>query len=226
MRRALSTALASAALLNLWAVAAGPLAQEPVAQGGRAAAVTEAGSTPQPAPQPPAQPQARTNDVHKAVQIKAAGAGSVSIKDFSYGPSSITVHVGDTVTWSNAGPSEHTATASNGSFDTGILKKGRSGSHTFNTAGTFNYICSVHPFMKGTVVVEAAAGSATPSASNSGAAPKAAGTATTPQTTAPSTAAPSKPGLPATGVDIWWLVLSGAMLLASGLVLRRRSSPQ
>jgi LPXTG-motif cell wall-anchored protein len=220
MRRALSTGLATAALLNLWAATAGPLAQEPAAQGGRAAAVTEAGSTPQPEPQPPVQPQERSNDTHAAVKVKAAGAGSVSIKDFSFGPSSITVHVGDTVSWSNTGASEHTATASNGSFDTGILKKGQSGSHTFNTAGTFSYICSVHPFMKGTVVVEAAAGSSTGSTSSS--TPKAAGTAATPEAGTPGTTTPTQTGgLPNTGVDVWWLVLSGALLVASGLVLRR-----
>ena len=224
MRRGLSIGLASVALLNLWAGAAGPLAQEaaPAAQppapaGGRATPVTATGSTPQPQPDP----QTRSSHVHAGVKVKAAGAGSVSIKDFSFGPSSITVHVGDTVSWSNAGPSEHTATASNGSFDTGILKKGQSGSHTFNTAGSFSYICSVHPFMKGTVVVEAAAGSSPPSSSS--ATPKGAGTGSaTPEAGTPGAAAPAQTGgLPNTGVDVWWLVLSGALLLASGLLTRR-----
>jgi LPXTG-motif cell wall-anchored protein len=221
MRRALSTALASAALLNLWAVSAGPLAQEPVAQGGRAAAATEAGSAPQPEPQPPAQPQERSNDTHAAVKVKAAGAGSVSIRDFSFGPSSITVHVGDTVSWSNTGASEHTATASNGSFDTGILKKGQSGSHTFNTAGSFSYICSVHPFMKGTVVVTGASAGSSPKSASGTTAPQASASAT-PEAGTPGVAAPAQTGgLPNTGVDLWWLVLSGALLLASGLLTRR-----
>ena len=57
---------------------------------------------------------------------------------------------GDTVTWSNNGPTGHSATANDGSFDTGILQKGSSGSHTFSQAGTFSYICTPHPFMKGT----------------------------------------------------------------------------
>ena len=65
--------------------------------------------------------------------------------------------MGDTVTWSNAGPTPHSATASDGSFDTGILDKGGSGSHTFTQAGTFAYICTPHPYMKGTVVVQASA---------------------------------------------------------------------
>ncbi len=89
-----------------------------------------------------------------APKARAAAGASVSIKDFSFGPSAITVHVGDTVTWSNQGPSSHTATGSG--FDTGILKKGQSASHTFNSAGTFSYICSIHPFMKASVTVVAA----------------------------------------------------------------------
>ena len=48
-------------------------------------------------------------------------------------------------------PDAHSATANDGSFDTGILSKGGSGSHTFTQAGTFSYICTPHPFMKGTV---------------------------------------------------------------------------
>ena len=57
------------------------------------------------------------------------------------------------MTWLNNGPSAHTATADDGSFNTGVLPKGHSASHTFTKAGTFTYICSIHPFMHGTVVV-------------------------------------------------------------------------
>ena len=77
----------------------------------------------------------------------------MTIADFQFTPATITIHVGDTVTWVNNGPSAHTATASNNSFNTGVLPKGHSASHTFTTAGTFSYICSIHPFMHGTVIV-------------------------------------------------------------------------
>jgi plastocyanin len=88
---------------------------------------------------------------------RAAGDPGDTISDFKFSPATITVHVGDTITWTNNGPTAHTATASNGSFDTGVLKKGESGSHTFTQAGTIAYICSIHPFMHGTVVVLASA---------------------------------------------------------------------
>ena len=66
---------------------------------------------------------------------------SDTISDFKFTPATITIHAGDTITWTNVGPTEHTATASNGSFNTGILKKGRSASHTFTQPGTYAYIC-------------------------------------------------------------------------------------
>ena len=86
----------------------------------------------------------------------AAASGSVTIADFDFTPATITVNQGDTVTWNNNGPTPHSATANDGSFDTGILKKGQTSSHTFNQAGTFSYFCKPHPFMKATVVVQAA----------------------------------------------------------------------
>ena len=87
----------------------------------------------------------------------AAASTGVTISDFKFSPGGVTVNVGDTVTWSNAGPTGHSATANDGSFDTGVLQKGSSGSHTFSQAGTFSYFCKPHPFMKGTITVVAAA---------------------------------------------------------------------
>jgi plastocyanin len=104
-----------------------------------------------------------------AVKAHAAAGTSVTISDFQFTPATITIHVGDTVTWTNNGPSAHTATANDGSFNTGVLQKGQSGSHTFTTAGTFAYHCAIHTFMHGTVVVLAASsGSTTPSSGSSG----------------------------------------------------------
>ena len=104
-----------------------------------------------------------------AVKAHAAGGTSVTISDFQFTPATITIHVGDTVTWTNNGPSAHTATANDGSFNTGVLRKGQSGSHTFTAAGTFAYHCAIHTFMHGTVVVLAASsGSTTPSGGSSG----------------------------------------------------------
>jgi len=149
---------------------------------------------------------------HLARHLSAHAAASdptVTIADFQFTPATITIHVGDTVTWVNNGPSAHTATANNHSFNTGVLQKGHSASHTFTTAGTFTYICSIHPFMHGTVIVLANTTSTTPSTNS-----------TTPTTTTPSTTAGE---LPMTGFALIATVLAGLLLTGVGLTLRKRS---
>jgi len=76
----------------------------------------------------------------------------IEIKGFAFNPATITVKKGTTVKWTNKDGIKHTATGSG--FDTGSLSKEGSGSTTFNEAGTFNYVCSIHPSMKGTIIVE------------------------------------------------------------------------
>lgn len=76
---------------------------------------------------------------------------NVSIKNFAFNPPTITINPGDTVTWTNEDSVAHTATGDD--FDTGHLEKGQSGSYTFQSAGTFDYICTIHPSMKGQVIV-------------------------------------------------------------------------
>ncbi len=160
-----------------------------------------------------------------------AGDPGVTIADFMFSPGTITVHAGDTITWTNNGPSSHTATATNGSFDTGTLRKGASGSHTFTQAGSYTYFCKIHPFMHGTIVVLAATTSAAPKPGSTPAKsspPNRASTATTtkpnegsarsPATKAPSTGGPT---LPMTGANLVTSSLAGLLLLAVGLTLRR-----
>jgi plastocyanin len=150
---------------------------------------------------------------------------AVTIADFHFTPATITIHVGDTVTWTNQGPSPHTATASDGSFNTGVLNKGQSASHTFTKPGTFTYTCQIHPFMHGTVVVLAAASppSSGPPAGNSGTSTSghsASGGTTAPTTTATPAPVSSQPTLPVTGSNIIPAVLVGLLLFAGGLSLR------
>jgi LPXTG-motif cell wall-anchored protein len=136
----------------------------PAAPAPAAAPDTPAPAEPDPADQvlvePGAEAQAskKTKKVKaaKRVKAKAADTANVTIKDFDFTPATVTVVVGDTVTWTNDGPTAHSATAEGGSFDTGIFPDGESRSATFDEAGTFAYICTPHPFMEGTVVVEAA----------------------------------------------------------------------
>jgi plastocyanin len=85
---------------------------------------------------------------------------SVSISGFAFHPQTVSVNVGDTVTWTNNDGVGHTATSS-GDFDTGTIPAGGSKSVTFGSAGTFSYICTIHSAMRGTVIVRAAGGGGT-----------------------------------------------------------------
>ena len=94
------------------------------------------------------------------VPVALAADHPVDIAGFSFSPKSITISVGDSVTWANADAQSHTATADDGSFDTGTVTTSTPKSVTFSTAGTFAYHCKIHPAMTGTVVVEAATATA------------------------------------------------------------------
>lgn len=86
----------------------------------------------------------------------AARSEKVEIEDFAYDPDPVTIEEGGKVTWINRDSVPHTATAEDGSFDTGTLEEGKIGSATFKDAGTYRYVCTIHPQMEGTVEVVAA----------------------------------------------------------------------
>jgi plastocyanin len=78
----------------------------------------------------------------------------VSIENFSFSPATITVKKGTTVTWTNNDTTAHTVTADSGNaFDSGTMEQGKTFSHTFDSAGTFKYHCTLHSDMHGTVTV-------------------------------------------------------------------------
>lgn len=83
----------------------------------------------------------------------AVRSAKVEIEDFAYKPDPVTIEEGGKVTWINRDSAPHTATAEDGSFDTGTLEEGKLKSETFKEPGTFAYICSIHPEMHGTVEV-------------------------------------------------------------------------
>ncbi len=86
----------------------------------------------------------------------AAVAGDqVSIDNFAFAPATLTVKAGSTVVWTNRDEEPHTVAANDGSFHSPGMGTGATFSHTFSTAGTFDYVCSIHPMMHGTVVVTA-----------------------------------------------------------------------
>lgn len=79
---------------------------------------------------------------------------SVNITGFQFQPATVNVGVAGTVEWTNLDSAPHTATAVNGSFDTGTLSQGQSSaSISFPTAGRFEYRCAIHSSMRGTVIV-------------------------------------------------------------------------
>lgn len=80
---------------------------------------------------------------------------SVTIQNFAFSPADITVKKGTTVTWTNQDSTPHTVTETDGKTgpSSGDITKGNHYSFTFDTAGTFQYHCSIHPNMTGTVTV-------------------------------------------------------------------------
>ena len=81
------------------------------------------------------------------------GAKGVDIVDFSFQPSMVFVHPGDTVDWSNQGGANHTVTSDGGAFNSGVLSPGGGYSETFDSPGTYKYHCEIHPSMHGTILV-------------------------------------------------------------------------
>jgi len=87
----------------------------------------------------------------------SAGGHRVMIHDYAYSPASLTLAVGDSVTWTNMDPAPHDVTVTRGpaSFQSPLLSTGQSWTHTFTVAGPYTYICSVHPDMQASVAVAA-----------------------------------------------------------------------
>jgi plastocyanin len=83
-----------------------------------------------------------------------SSAAAEAINDFAFSPETITLKVGSAVTWTNQDPFAHSVKSADGSFVSQDLQQGQTFSATFTTAGTFAYICGIHTFMTGTVVVQ------------------------------------------------------------------------
>ncbi len=97
-------------------------------------------------------PPAGTSAPATGTAAPAAG-NAVSIDNFAFVPATLTVPAGSTVTWTNHDEEPHTVAASDGSFHSPGMGSQGTYSHTFATAGQFDYVCSIHPFMHATVVV-------------------------------------------------------------------------
>jgi plastocyanin len=86
------------------------------------------------------------DDEIEATPAATSGETAVTIQmlDFAFEPAELEIAAGTTVTWTNVGGQPHTATAEDGSFDTGVLTTDRSASHTFTEPGTYPYVCTLH----------------------------------------------------------------------------------
>ena len=85
--------------------------------------------------------------------------GAVGIDNFTFNPQKLTVKAGTTVTWTNQDDIPHAIAAVSKQFKSKALDTGDAYSFTFTTPGAYEYFCSLHPHMTGTIVVEAAPGS-------------------------------------------------------------------
>ena len=81
---------------------------------------------------------------------------TVEIRNFSFQPATVTVHPGDTVEWKNDDTTPHTATADTPKpgFDSGAIQSGAKWRYDAREKGTYNYICTFHPYMKGKLIVQ------------------------------------------------------------------------
>ena len=96
-----------------------------------------------------------TNSCSKTSDVP--GTNEVFIQGFAFNPSTITVSVNTTITWTNKDGTAHTVTSDTGSpetFNSPSINTNGTYPHTFTTAGTFNYHCSIHPTMLAKVIVQ------------------------------------------------------------------------
>ncbi|HEY4047553.1 MAG TPA: cupredoxin family copper-binding protein [Acidobacteriaceae bacterium] len=90
----------------------------------------------------------------RASDQPAAAAAEVKIDNFSFGPQTLTIAVGTTVTWTNRDDIPHTIVSTDGVFKSKVRDTDEKFSYTFTKAGTYTYYCSVHPKMTGKIVVQ------------------------------------------------------------------------
>ena len=89
-------------------------------------------------------------------ELTAASPGTVTIDNFAFAPATLTVTVGTIVTWKNEDDSPHRIGDKNGTFKSAALDTDDTFSHTFAAPGEYPYICTIHPYMVGKILVKPA----------------------------------------------------------------------
>jgi plastocyanin len=105
-------------------------------------------ASPTPAPSAAAPPASGGQSSSVSIPVGAAALGTAA-----FAPDALTVDAGTTVTWTNTDSVAHTSTSDVSGWDSGIVAPGGQFSRSFQTAGTYQYHCAIHPGMVGTVVV-------------------------------------------------------------------------
>ena len=185
-------------------------------------------------------------------RAKASATRTVSIVDFAFDPTALSVKVGDTVQWINNGTADEGHNVIGAGLQSPVLHTGESYSFTFSAAGTYEYICTIHPKMKASVeVIDPNADEPKPKPKKSGGSKRgggnsagassggggSSGSSGTSAATGSATgggsesaagrsagAAGGSGSLPATGLRLLGLGMSGLALLALGLALRSADS--
>jgi plastocyanin len=89
----------------------------------------------------------------QGVVVDQGSAVQIAIRNFAFVPGNISVRAGAKVTWTNEDDAPHNATDRAGGWETDTLSKGDSGTLTFDTPGTYEYFCTVHPSMRAALTV-------------------------------------------------------------------------
>ncbi len=161
----------------------------------------------------------------------AKASASVDMEDYKFVPKTVTIAPGDTVTWANVGEEEHDADGDG--FSSGTVQPGEDGTARFATAGTFKYICTFHPNMKGTVVVKSAddgsGGNGGDGNAGDDTTDPSGGLSTSDPSSSSFGSSDSSSSLPATGQNEIPLIIVGAALMVCGLLVgalwRHRAGP-
>lgn len=138
-------AIASACLVVLLSLSS--CSPTPKATTTQPAVMDHSAAPPPPATPSQAQPQAQSQGQSQPVKA------TIKIHNFKFEPANGAISVGETVQFINVDEEPHTVTSTDGAFDSKALDTNQTWNYTATKPGTFPYICSVHPFMKGTLTV-------------------------------------------------------------------------
>ncbi len=103
---------------------------------------------------PAALPAAQAESPSPPVTVTKVASPQIRIENFQFNPTTVTVPVGTTVTWTNDDGTLHTVTSTTKVFSSAGLDEGGVYSYTFTNPGTYTYFCKLHPHMTGTIVVK------------------------------------------------------------------------